>query len=73
MTVRPGTDFTLCRVFFALSVVASEIHCNQYGVHDILNGRKLSIWQALQTLHQHVYISRSPVHIITGAKQNSIR
>lgn len=67
MTVRPGTDFTLCRVFFAVSVIVSEIHCSQYRVHDILCGIKLSVRQALHTFHQHVYDCQ-PLIIITGAK-----
>lgn len=67
MTVRPGTDFTLCRVFFAVSVIVSEIHCNQYSVHDSLGCLKLPVRQALHALRQHVYDCQ-PLIIITGAK-----
>ena len=54
--------------FFAVSVIVSEIHCSQYRVHDILCGLELPVRQALHALRQYLYISGSPVHIITGAK-----
>lgn len=67
MTDKTRHRFYSVPGLFSVSVIVSEIHCNQYSVHDSLGCLKLPVRQALHALRQHVYDCQ-PLIIITGAK-----